>query len=357
MRIGVIASDELSDALLTRWRELQEAHEALASPYFCPEFTHAVGRVRDDVFVAVIEDGGQVVGFFPFQRGRMGVGTPVGGRLCDFQGVIGAVDLPLDATALLRACGLSSFDFSHLVAAQRVFATHHSEVQDSHYMDLTGGFDAYQERLRIQRSKLMKEVRQKRRKIEELGAVRFVPHCDDVSVLHTLQAWKSSQYQTSGLVDVFSFAWTKRLLEEIHSIQTPTFSGMLSALYLNDQLIAAHMGMRSGRVWNWWFPRHDPEFHKLSPGILLRMYAAESAADFGVTRMDLGAGDENTYKPRLRTGGIPIAAGRVERLSVATALRRVRQGVEQVVRRSPLLPLARIPGRWLTARERRRRFE
>ena len=51
---------------------------SLASPFLCPEFAVAVGRVRPDARVALLADGPDIVGFFPFQRRRLGVGVPIG---------------------------------------------------------------------------------------------------------------------------------------------------------------------------------------------------------------------------------------------------------------------------------------
>lgn len=357
MKVTVVAGAELTPELVSRWRQIQEANPDLASPYFCPEFTLAVAAVRRDVFVGIMEEAGNIIGFFPFQRGRMGVGKPVGGALSDYQGVIAAQDTRWDVIDLLRRCRLGSFAFDHLLASQMPFQPYHIAKADSHYIDLSQGFEGYASRLRESGSHLLKDINYKRRRLErEYGTVRFVPHTADISVLHTLLSWKSNQYRYSGLVDVFDFGWTSALLERIHTIQTEHFAGMLSALYVSDRLAAVHMGMRSRGVWNWWFPRHDEWCAKCSPGILLRIYAAETAAELGIRRIDLGLGDESTYKPRLRTGEIPLAAGRVELPSLATAFRRFWRSTDAWLRRSPLLPIARVPGRALKRAERRRRF-
>ncbi|MCX5690838.1 MAG: GNAT family N-acetyltransferase, partial [Planctomycetota bacterium] len=65
MRFQVINPADLDHGLIERWADLQQANAALSSPYFRPEFTLAVGRVRSDARVTVIEDGGRVVGFLP----------------------------------------------------------------------------------------------------------------------------------------------------------------------------------------------------------------------------------------------------------------------------------------------------
>src|SRR5436190_15608567 len=87
---------DLSPAQWERWSELQRENRGLQSPYFRPEFTQAVARVRSDVEVAVFQAHDQVVGFLPFQRGPLNMGKPVGGKLCDFHGCIGATDFLFD---------------------------------------------------------------------------------------------------------------------------------------------------------------------------------------------------------------------------------------------------------------------
>lgn len=358
MKIEVIAGRELSDEHVVRWAEIQDANPDLASPYFCPGFTQAVAAVRDDVFVAVLRDAGEIAGFFPFQRTRMRSGAPVGGQLSDFHGLIADRDMPLDGARLLRECGISAFEFHHMLADQTVFRPYQQSVTESHFVDLTEGFDGYAEALRRAGSHVLKDVRAKLRRLtRDFGPVRFEPHCDDPHMLELLFRWKSDQYRRSGLVDVFAFEWTRALLRRIHAMQTPRFAGILSVLHVGDEIAALHMGMRSQCVWNWWFPRHDERFAKGSPGIVLRVSAAEAAPALGVTRIDLGMGGQDTYKPRLRTGSIPLAEGRVEVPSFATAMRKLRRDTEMWIRRSPLMPLARIPGRLLKQAERRRRFQ
>jgi hypothetical protein len=70
-----------------------------------------------------------------------------------------------------------------------------------------------------------------------------------------------------------------------------------------------------------------------------------------VSRIELGYGDE-TFKIRMRNGGIPLARGRVELAAPAMVLKRWREEIERWVRTSPLYGLARVPGRLITRLER-----
>jgi CelD/BcsL family acetyltransferase involved in cellulose biosynthesis len=93
--------------------------------------------------------------------------------------------------------------------------------------------------------------------------------------------------------------------------ETTEFAGMLSALYAGGELVAAHMGMRSRTCWHYWYPAFDPRLARYQPGLVLLLEMARHAADLGVTRIDLGAGDEH-YKVRLANASDLVARGRVE---------------------------------------------
>ena len=81
MKITVVRPDELGPGDLERWRELQRATPSLQNPFLSPEFTLAVGRARETVRVALLEDGQKIVGFLPYERRGRFVGTAVGADL------------------------------------------------------------------------------------------------------------------------------------------------------------------------------------------------------------------------------------------------------------------------------------
>ena len=66
MKVTLIPGPKLDDGIIRIWVCLQRANPDLASPYFHPEFTRIVASVRDDVELAVIEDGGTIVALFSF---------------------------------------------------------------------------------------------------------------------------------------------------------------------------------------------------------------------------------------------------------------------------------------------------
>jgi CelD/BcsL family acetyltransferase involved in cellulose biosynthesis len=339
------------------WRTLQQANPTLSSPYFCPEFTLLSASVRDDIFVTVIKENEDIVGFFPWQRQSQHHARPVAGTLSDYHGLISAPDLPVDVPTLLQACSLSSWEFDHLLASQANFVPYSSAQAKSPVIDLTNGFDAYYaQRLEAYPKRFKDMARLERLLAKEVGPLRYESHVSDLGLLHQLLQWKSEQFLESGLLDIFSFDWAKNLVHQIHATQTPNFSGQLSVLYAGDEVVAMHMGMRSYAVWHYWFPSYDERFKKYSPGLLLLLEIAKDSAHQGLKIVDMGKGESN-YKSYFSNGDIELCEGSAVRPSlwhsVQTTLTTAAHQAAQVIRSTPLVVPARIPAQaWRQYRRR-----
>ena len=315
----LIGARDLDAALVDAWRAIQAANGAFESPYFAPEFTRAVGGVRDDVRVVVIENGGRPVGFFPHQRSLLGMGKPVGGPLSDFHGVIAGPGSEWDPDALLRAAGLSVWAFDHLAGDVRRFESRVTARAASPQIDLGAGYESYVQGRRKAGSDYIPKTEGLARKLgREFGSLEFTLHDPSPAPLEQLFRWKSEQYRRSGITDGFEAPWTRALLKRICAIQTADFAGVCSALRVDGRIVAVHMGMRSRSVLHYWFPAYDPEFAKFSTGIILLLRMAEAAAGAGLRTIDLGKG-EAPYKQRLMTGAFELAEGAVELPSLLAA--------------------------------------
>src|SRR5262245_53338141 len=86
--VEVVSVRAVTPELTQSWHTLQDANPSLGSPCFSPEFTQAVAAVQQDVEVAVVRHQGSVAGILPFERKAGEVGTPVGGIVSDYQGLI-----------------------------------------------------------------------------------------------------------------------------------------------------------------------------------------------------------------------------------------------------------------------------
>jgi CelD/BcsL family acetyltransferase involved in cellulose biosynthesis len=323
VNVRVVRPLELRPAELERWREMQAADPDLQSPFLSPGFTFAVARVRDDARVAVLEEGGGVAGFLPYQVGRLGAGRPIGASVCDRQAVICAPGLRLDPGDLLRGCALSVLEFDHLVATQVALQAHHVARAPTYLMDLGGGYESYlDERLRSSRKSLKLLTQKQRALASEFGEIGFELSSRDPEDLSTLMRWKSTQFRRSGWPDRFAEAWVRRLVADLHGGEASDCAGTLSVLRAGGRPVACLYGLRSGRVLSLWFPAYDPDFARYSPGLILHLRVAGAAARLGVREIDLGKGWE-WYKDKLGTREVQLAEVWMARPSAGAVLRRL----------------------------------
>ena len=162
MQINLIKPADLTLEQLALWSHWQTTQASLESPYFRPEFTQAVAAVRQDVEIAVLTETGQTVGFFPFQRGTLNLGKPVGGKLSDYHGLIAAPGIAVDPTALLQKCGLAGWDFDHLPISQASFLPFSTERGRSPQLDVRGGLEGFNKLRKAAGSDVIPKIRDRK---------------------------------------------------------------------------------------------------------------------------------------------------------------------------------------------------
>jgi len=335
--LTVCRPGELTAADRAAWTAMQaKAHlhgsPELANPFLSPEFTLAVGRCRRGVRIAVLREGGEPAAFFPFQRSAAGVGRAIGLGVSDSQGLVHRPGFTWDARDLLRACGLSVWEFDHLVEGQAPFEAGASGTFPSPVMDVDQGYEAYLAGLRARSPKFTRTTLAKERKLgRDAGEVRYVHDERDPEALRRLMAWKSAQYRRTGRSDRFAHPWITGLVQQLFHTRSDPFAGILSVLYADGKPVAAHFGLRTERVLACWFPAYDPEYAKYSPGLVLHLRMAESAAADGIAYLDLGRGQKE-YKDSLKTRELMVSEGWVTRRHPVAVGHRARRAPVRALR-------------------------
>ena len=266
MKITTTTFDRLSPEQLAAWEDWQRQDPALASPYFHPEFVRLAASIRANVEIALMEDRGGLAGILPFAR--LGdIGMPVAAPLNDFQGVIARPGFAWDAKQLVSGCGLAALRFDHLLTSQRSFARFHDHVAPSPYLDLSHGFEAYEEeRLKAGCVELGQAGRKTRKIRNQVGPLRFAYQADDDEAFRLLVDWKSKHFQRTGTIDLFSFPWVVELLDKIRRFRATDFCGVLSVLYAGERIVAVHLGMHAATSCTPGFPPTTSSLPSTLPG-------------------------------------------------------------------------------------------
>lgn len=309
--ITIHRPEELSTELRRAWHRAMDDSPDYANPFLAPEFAAGVGRYRAGARVAVLHEHAEPVGFLPYERNSFGVGRAIGLGLSDAQALVHRPGVTWDTQELLKACGLSVFEFDHLVEEQKPFGRHVTGTFASPVIDLKDGDgdDSYAEWLRGAYPGLAKTTLKKERRLaRDLGEMRFVFDERDPRALPTLMRWKSAQYRRTGRMDRFARPWIVELVNHLYQVREEHFTGVLSVVYAGDRPVAAHFGPRSRTVFAPWFTAYDPDLRYYSPGLIMHLRMAQAAGRDGVRLMDLGRGDKE-WKDWLKTRELRVGEG------------------------------------------------
>jgi CelD/BcsL family acetyltransferase involved in cellulose biosynthesis len=316
---------DLGPAEIGRWRQLQRDHPRQANPFLAPEFALVLARHRPDTWVAVLEDGSGIAGFFPFHRGRFGVGRALGYGVSNLQGVVHAPGLEWEASDLLARCGLAVFEFDEFQPdhCQRL-APRHAESEPAPFTDLSPGFDVWL-KTKLATSRALKAIQRKHRKLErEVGEVSFTFDCRGGDTLDLLMRWKSQQYRRTGRFDRFAWPWFRSAFTELAEISTADFSAVRSVLSVDGRPVAIEQSLCANGILSDWFPAYDVNLATYSPGQVCFIEIFRAAGRHGVHQVDFGKGYAQ-HKEIFKNGEHAVAAGWAERPSLAATLRRVQQ--------------------------------
>ena len=336
---------------IAAWHRLRDADSRFTSPYFHPGFAQSVQATGRDVSVVLLDDRlGEVVALMPFHRegARM---RPLGWPGADFQGPIAASGLPFDPRNLLVP-GVRSFQFDHLLQTDDTFDPWVISRRASPYIDTEGGLDGYLSRASKSGRQNMSQARRRVAKAQrELGPLRFEADTVDEKLLDQVIDLKRGQYAATGVRDYFADARRVALLRHLLHTRETAFSGILSGVYAGDRLLAAHFGIRADGVLHWWFPVYDPELSSLAPGWILLRELVIASPELGITRIDLGRGEDN-YKRWAKTGEDIVCEGLVSRNRARFLVSQARARALKVAKDSALGPKLREAARGWRTRDR-----
>jgi CelD/BcsL family acetyltransferase involved in cellulose biosynthesis len=312
------------------WLLLTRDNLVYRSPSLRPELFRIIGQFNPKVFVGFEEgrDGPSL--FFPFARPTRWASFASSILMCDYQAFIASVDHPIAVSHLMQRWKLSTWTFDNLIAPPEVVSqttTHVSSV--SPRAVLHDGFAGYLAEM-TGSGKSMRNTTAKLRLLgRDHGEVRFVSDCKDDAVLATLLDWKAQKFNRGHAIA----PWIQNALYALYGTRTVGFSGMLSALYAGERLVAAHFGIRSDGTLYYWFPAFNPEFGRYTPGWLLIYFLLQHLEATGCNVLDFGPGGEQ-YKEYFKNSVIPVHSGFVELPSILNLGRATWRSVDRAVRGS-----------------------
>jgi CelD/BcsL family acetyltransferase involved in cellulose biosynthesis len=273
---------------------------------------------------------------------------PVGLKLCDYQGAVVEPWQAWSGDELLAACDLHRFNYENLLSTQNELQGGGSSIADAPYIDLSRGFAAYRADLAKRGEKEIEKTLKKQAKLERAyTSLEFTMHDERPDAFESIVRWKSAQYDRTGATNPFKHEWVIKFLKRLITTDNGTFSGVVSTLRADGQIIAGHIGMQTPLVIHHWFPAHDPSHAavKYSPGMVLLAQILETAADNGSARMDLGKG-AYSFKQNLASGTAQVLEGSFGRRLMPSVITESLKTARQFISKSAEATGFRTPVRW-----------
>jgi CelD/BcsL family acetyltransferase involved in cellulose biosynthesis len=348
-QIEVLPAAQMDPGMAAAWESLRADLPGSTRPFFSAEYTRLLGQVTDNTEVGIVQREGRIHGVFPFQRiGRSAY--PVGGSLTDFQGILMREGTPFGACDLLRGCGLDAWNFRYLIDGWSALDASRFRRLTSPAIGLSRGFETFEQDLAERGSDLLYRTNRRIRSLaKRVGPVRLELDSRSWPSLERLLDWKADQHKRGNTRNGFGPVWVRSLLDRICSTHEPSFGGLITCLHAGDHFVAGALALRSGPTLHVWLTAFNPEFSKYSPGMVCMVELIRAAASTGVTKVDLGHGDE-PFKHRFGTVMEEVAEGCVDRRwLVGWANRRVYQAREALLdgRLRPWLQNLKRKGRQL----------
>ncbi|QDV05193.1 hypothetical protein Poly30_06890 [Planctomycetes bacterium Poly30] len=339
-------SESLSHELRAAWQAaLQDQHVrgGFASPFLGPTLAATMASVRPDVRLIVGFVGDEPRRFLPVHVSGRGRARPLGGRLCDVHGPVGALD-PGGFREMLIGAGLRSWSFRRCPQRDVLSPSFVFEETTSHLIRTDQGVEGLRSGGLLGSTSQLKQALRKERKLaKEIGPLRFEYDHQDREILAQLLAWKADQRLRSGSYNILQEGWAADTVQSLHDVvdrEDPAQldgRGRMSVLWAGDHVVAAHFGLADERRMHWWIPTYAPLFAAHSPGLSLLLHLIRECHARGIEVLELGHGDER-YKSGFATGSQALYSGAVDRSSVRLALGATGVRVRAAVRRSRLEP-------------------
>lgn len=335
---------ELAEADLRMWRDMAAAEPAFDSPLLGPDFTLAVGVVRDDARVAVIRRQGETLGFLPHHRRPGAMARAIGSPLSDYHGLVSRPEADLTGAEVLGAAELTAYRYTGLVDPYGVFGQ--GELKTAHVIAL-GNTDAetYLEAVRAASPKKIKNWRRLDNKLErEMGAIELVAADRSREAFDQLIAWKREQLERTGIHDFLGPDWTRGLMLDLFHKQTGPFQGLMINLYAGGVLVAGHFGVRLNGVYHPWIASTNPAHGEWSPGQIFFMRAIAAMPGLGLHRYDLGPGHDH-YKGAYALSQVQIGEGTATAATMAGRMASSLDGVMALAGSRGAGPVGRLSRR------------
>ena len=313
---------QLGEADWAAWGRFRAANTDLQSPYFHPEYTRLLSKLRPDVRVLCqYDDAGEAIAFLPIQGRRFA--RPVGSPMSDYHAIItNSADITYDS--FLSQTDIGAYHFSCATDPQRLRMPQILSENETAAIDiLTTAEDWRAERDGSYRRHLKSNRRRTRKAEDAFGPKRIETFSRNIDVFTSLLTWKRKKFADTGKYDVLSADWTESLIRTLWERGPKAdLRCDMHAIYFGDRLAAIDLGLSDGTTFHSWMVAYDDELSGFGPGIQLLEGLIDATSETGYKHIDMGEGLDG-YKRHYASASGKVVSGLVPLKGAAGHLSRI----------------------------------
>ncbi len=291
------------------WKIMTGGNTLFCSPFFQYDYAKLVSESGQMIEVVLGVFEGKVVFILPLQYGSkfdliIDMAHRLGGHMSDYSGAI--IDKGFEKAISTFDLPVSYAFFDHVPEQCHQLGENYLFQEDSSLILLNGDAEQYFAEFKNKSKKYYNDVKRLERLVcKDFGEVSFTFSSPSESEYTQLVEKKVAQYIEGGVKNPLDEKWTKDFLLSLFNDKDGGVKPYLSTLYAGDTWLASHFGIESNGVFHYWFPVHNTEANKYSPGKQLLFKVIEHAYEAGFRYIDLGLGETN-LKGKFSNGSIPL---------------------------------------------------
>lgn len=289
--IDILKSNELSAQAQSVWRDMCSQNEFLKSPLLSPDFFHEIAKVRDDAFVAVYKQNGEIIGFLAFHLRPNNFARPIGAPFSDYSALITYPAANINIQTALKLARIAKFRAIGWIDPYNLSGEISGETEEAHAMDFS-----MDELAHSASKKHRKNVNRLRRHIsDKYGEIEFLYDDTNISHFHEMIRIKRQQTVYTGVHDFLGPPWVQKMLENLWHAPRDGLHGLLITMTAGGKPIAWQFGPKLGDHAHPWIFAYDNEYAQYSPGQIYLMDCSKIVRENGINVYDLSTGSQQ-YK-------------------------------------------------------------
>ncbi|XPV67850.1 MAG: GNAT family N-acetyltransferase [Halarcobacter sp.] len=294
----------------TFWEETVKNNFGLNSPFFDINFFKSIISYQPYSYSMVFKSKGGIIAMLPFEVATKNRARLLSPDIVGLHGLIIHKDNlnKIDLKTAIKKAGLRYLLFDQVPGWQSTFNPFTRIEDNAPNLILSKSIERTKVSWKNSGQNTFVNIDFKTRKLEKKGRLTYIFDTVSPLLFRYLSLNKQNQFYKTGEENLFSTKEFQSILNYLKINKSNNCKLVLSALYLDNIPIAAHLGLSSKKTFYSWYPVMDKKIGNDSPELVLFGYIINTLHKKGYKVLDFGT-QPMLYKTRLSNSSYKIKRG------------------------------------------------